>query len=88
MSNSDTRLGENEIEFGVTEGWAKTVGRVAGESLSEEVTFGLTWTVEVHSHTAICDRDEGSNAERTWDIWGIESGPVCPECGKRTEGGS
>ena len=43
MSNSDTCLGENEIEFGhgVTEGWAKTVGRVAGESLSEEVTFRL-----------------------------------------------
>ena len=43
MSNSDTCLGENEIEFGdgVTEGWAKTVGRVAGESLSEEVIFKL-----------------------------------------------
>ena len=48
MSNSDTCLGENEIEFGdgVTEEWAKTVGRVAGESLSEEVMFGLTRTVE------------------------------------------
>ena len=44
MSNSDTCLGENEIEFGVTEGWAKTVGRVAGESLSEEVIFKLSVT--------------------------------------------
>lgn len=44
MSNSDTCLGEREIEFGdgVAEGWVKTVCRVAGESLSEEVMFGLT----------------------------------------------
>lgn len=91
MSNSDTCLGENEIEFGhgVTEGWAKTVGRVAGESLSEEVMFGLTWTAEGHSHTAIyLWQSQGSNAERAWDIWGMESGPICPECGERTEGGS
>lgn len=44
MSNSDTCVGENEIGFGdgVTDGWAKAVGRVAGESLSEEVMFRLT----------------------------------------------
>lgn len=61
MFSGDTCLGEREIEFGdgVAEGWVKTVGRVAGESLSEEVMFGLTWTVE------------GQSDDYLWQRWGL-----------------
>lgn len=44
MSNSDTCVGENKIEFGnsVTGGGGKILGRVDGKNLSEEVMFRLT----------------------------------------------